>query len=75
MIMDAEEILEWIFEAPDDVLTPEEFRNWKMQKLHQEAEEILKKIEADPALRDIEFSEERSEEIYKQILEKAKKLT
>lgn len=72
MIMDAEEFLEWIFEAPDDVLTPEEFRNWKIQ---QETEEILKEIEADPALKNIEFSKERSEEIYKQILEKAKKLT
>lgn len=73
--MDTEEFLEWAFEAPNDVLTVEEFRSWKMQKMQQEAEEILKEIEADPALKNIEFSKERSEEIYKQILEKAKKLT
>ena len=72
MIMDAEEFLEWVFKAPDDVLTLEEFRSWKMQ---QEAEEIWKEIEADPTLKNIEFSKARSEEIYKQILEKAKKLT
>jgi putative SOS response-associated peptidase YedK len=65
MIMDAEEFLEWIFEAPDDVLTPEEFRNWKMQ---QEAEEILKEIEADPELQNLEFSKKDSERIYQNIL-------
>lgn len=69
MIMDAEEFLEWIFEAPDDVLTPEEFRNWKMQ---QEAEEILKEIEADPTLRNIEFPKERSKELYDKIMQKIK---
>lgn len=66
--MDTEEFLEWLFEAPDNVLTPEEFRNWKMQKMQQEAEEILKEIKADPALQNLEFSKEDSERIYQNIL-------
>lgn len=66
--MDTEEFLEWLFEAPDNVLTPEEFRNWKMQKMQQEAEEILKEIKADPELQNLEFSKEDSERIYQNIL-------
>lgn len=70
--MDTEEFLEWAFEAPNDVLTVEEFRSWKMQKMQQEAEEILKEIGADPSLRNIEVSKEQREELYNKIMQKVK---
>lgn len=70
--MDAERFLKWIFEAPADVIWPEEFEAWEMQ---QEADEILREVEADLELRDIHLTEEQSEKMYNAIMAKIKRLT
>lgn len=54
--MKAKRILKWIFEAPDDVIWPEEFEAW----------------EKEQNIKDSVLSEEKSRELYEKIMERAK---
>lgn len=64
--MNVEEFLRWAFEAPDNVLTLEEFLEW-------EAEQIMKEIDENPELKNLKLSEEDSKRIYQNILQSMEK--
>lgn len=66
MIMNVEEFLRLAFEAPDNIVTLDEFLNW-------EAEQIMKEIEENSELRDLELSEEDRKRIYQNVMHIVKK--
>lgn len=43
--MDQERILKWIFEAPEDVVLPEEFEQWEREEMLKEIHKMIDNYE------------------------------
>lgn len=66
-----ERFLKWAFEAPDDVVLPEDFERWEKEQLLKEAEQIMAEVEADPDCQ-VELTEEQREKMHDRLMQRIK---